>query len=171
MLFIHSCIPIVIFLLCISCSTGDKAAVQTDCPPITSDAFLKDPVEAVLNLRDFREQYGEHYKLKKFRRNLSNADHSVDTIYQFIRGDDAFIFYSSGSKDEESFLTLKIADDRMKLGNCIRVGMKRSRVEELISDFPAVSANKVKIDNGQKQAVFIFSGNQLEKVHINNFYK
>jgi hypothetical protein len=49
--------------------------------------------------------------------------------------------------------------------------MKRSRVEKLISDFPAVSENKVKIDNGQRQAVFIFSGNRLEKVHINNFYK
>ncbi len=171
MLYIRSYFPVVLLFLCISCSTANKAVVQSDCRPITSDAFLKDPVEAVLKLEDFREQYGQHYKLKKFRRSLDNAGHSVDTIYQFIRGNDAFIFYASGSKDEESFLTLKIAEDRMTLGNCIRVGMKRSRVEELISDFPVILEDKVKINNGQRQAVFIFSENQLEKVHINNFFK
>ena len=171
MLFNRVSISIFLLFLCISCSTGEKATDQTDCLPITSDAFLTHPVDAVLKLEDFREQCGERYKLKKFRRNLDNTNLSVDTIYQFIRGNDAFIFYASGNNDEESFLTLKIAEDRMKLGNCIRVGMNRSRVEELISDFPMVSEDKVKIDNGQRQAVFIFSDNQLEKVHINNFYK
>ncbi len=171
MIFTKRYLPVLLFFICISCSTGDKITSQQDCRTITSDEFLSHPFISNLNLKDFREAYGEEFKLKKFHRNLNDENNTVDTIYQYIKGDNAFIFYAAGNNDGESFLTLKIADDRIELQNCVRIGMKRIRLEELISDFPEASRDTIKIENGQRQGVFIFKDSQLDKVHINNFYK
>lgn len=169
--FKRSYILIVLFFVCISCSTGEKATLRQDCQSITLNEFLDQPVYAPLNLKDFRSEYGKQFRLKKFRRNLDENNPIVDTIYQYIKGNNAFVFYASENNDKESFLTLKIADNRIELENCLHIGMERSRLEELLSDFPEESEDTVKINNDDRQGVFIFRKNQLEKVHINNFYK
>ncbi|MFW5944770.1 MAG: hypothetical protein ACOCTU_05865 [Bacteroidota bacterium] len=160
-----------LFFVCISCSTGEKTTHRQDCKAITCDEFLGDPVYADLNLKNFRGTYGEEFKLKKFLRNVNERNRTADTIYQYIKGKNAFIFYASAESDGESFLTLKIADNRVEMENCVHIGMERNRLEELISDFPGWPEDTVKVDNGERQGVFIFKSNQLEKVHINNFYK
>ena len=162
---------IFLFFVCFSCSTGRITPHQQDCGSITSDEFLSHPFFSELKLKDFREQYGEEFKLKKFRRNLNERNNTIDTIYQYIRGDNAFIFYAAGRSGGASFLTLKVADDRIELDNCVRIGMDRSHLEKLISDFPKESKDTVKIDNGNRQGVFIFKESQLRKVYINNYYK
>lgn len=164
-------ILVALCVFCISCSTGQKTTDQKDCQPVTSDEFLRHPLNIDLNIKDFKQNYGEDFNLRKFSRNLNNRKSALDTIYQFISGENAFIFYTGGNNNEESFLTLKIADDRIQLENCIRVGMERNRLEEFLSDFPESSADTVKIDNDNRQGVFIFKESQLKKLHINNFYK
>jgi hypothetical protein len=170
MVFKRLYILIVLSFVCISCSTGEKTTFRQDCPSITQNEFLNHPVSAPLNLKDFRMEYGEQFKLKKFRRNLDEDKRTVDTIYQYIKGNNAFVFYAAENSGEESFLTLKIANNQIELENCLHIGMERNRLEELLSDFPKKAGDTVKIDNGERQGVFIFSKDQLEKLHINNYY-
>jgi hypothetical protein len=160
---------IVFLLFFISCQTADITSTG-NCKTITAQAFLQHPFHSDLNLNDFQNRFGDRFKLKKFRRNLHGNENSADTIYQFIKGKNAFIFYNT-ENNENSFLTLKIGDENIELKNCIRIGMDKSRLKELISDLPPISEDTIKVDNGNRQAVFIFRRNQLDKIHINNFYR
>ena len=153
-----------------ACTTQLKPTHLADCSPLTTDAFLQRPFNCDLSLQAFKEELGKQFRLKTFTRDIEETVNQKDTIYQFIQGKNTFVFYSSHNH-ETSFLTSKIGDQQIALSNCIRIDMKRSRLEELIVDFPSGLKDTVRFDNGQRQAVFIFRGNRLQKVHINNYFK
>jgi len=157
-------------LLIISCTSQRVSERDHSCRPITWQGFLNQPFHVVLSLDSVNKAYGGRFRLTRFLRKVGHKDRAKDTIYRFHNKHTSLLFYTTSS-GKESFLTSKIADRSLGLRPCLRVGMPRIRVEELITGFPSDFQDTVTLHNDQRQAVFIFKESQLKTVVINNFFK
>src|SRR6056297_1415190 len=159
-----------LLLLVVSCRTQQVSEQERPCRPVSSEEFLNQPFYAQLLIDSVRQAYGTRFRLTRFLRDMGNTDQIKDTIYRFHNQHTSLVFYKN-SGGEESFLTSKIADRSLQLRPCLRVGMPRIRVEELITDFPSDFRDTVTLQNEKRQAVFIFKESQLKTVFVNNFFK
>ena len=159
-----------LLLLIASCRSQQTTRQDYPCRPLTSEEFLEQPLHVGLYIDSVKEDYGQRLRLTRFLRDVGNQDQVKDTIYRFHNKHTSLVFYKT-SMGEESFLTSKIADRSMGLRPCLRVGMSRVRIEELISDFPSDFRDTVTLHNENRQAIFIFKESKLKTVFVNSFFK
>ena len=158
-----------LLFLVVSCRTQQVSEQERPCRPVSSETFLNQPFYTQLFIDSVRQAYGTRFRLTRFLRDVGNTQ-VKDTIYRFHNQHTSLVFYKN-SGGEESFLTSKVADRSLQLRPCLRVGMARIRVEELITDFPSDFRDTVTLQNEKRQAVFIFKDSKLKTVFVNNFFK
>jgi hypothetical protein len=136
--------------------------------PIPRSNLLENPLDIPLNKSAFDSAY-KKFKPKIFVRNLSSEERK-DTIYKYSKKKTSFIFYKT-TKQESFFLTATIKDDQIRLRNGISVGLTRDELASRIKDFPEKDSDTIKINNTNRQMIFIFEQSNLNKIHINNYFE
>jgi len=153
-----------------SCTGQQVSERQRPCDPLSSDEFLDHPFPVDLSMDSVRSYYGDRLRLTRFLRDVGGDNRQKDTIYRFHRGDNSLVFYVT-RHGEASFLTAKVGDPSVVLRGCLRVGLSRVRVEELITDFPSDFRDTVSLSNEKRQARFVFDEQKLDAIYINNYFR
>jgi len=156
------------FFFLVGCSVSEPKMDKLQ--QVTIDVFLNKPLGFQLNMGDFKSGKGQDYRKRTFIRTLSSDTSRKDTIYKFTKKGNSFIFYRTQT-GKSSFLTAKIRHKKTLLNGNFHPGVSRELLNKTFTDI-TFTLDTCKVDNGKRQAVFIFNDkDKLKEIQLNNFYK